>query len=190
MNKVIDTKVFDEFPELQSDRLVYREFKLSDARDLFFIRSNNEVMNYMDTAKHQTVRDSENMIGFIHESFKEKKGINWVIVDRETNEFVGYFGFWRLMPESCRAEIGYALKPEYWGKGLMTESFKTLVDFAFNDLKVHSIEANVNPQNVSSMKVLEKAGFKKEAYFRENYLYNGEFIDSIIYSILETDVRG
>ena len=93
------------------------------------------------------------------------------------------------MKDHCRGEIGYALSPEFWGKGYMTEALNKMIDFAFNDLKLHSIEANVNPNNNSSIKLLKRCGFRKEAHYRENYLFNGEFIDSIIYSLLESDLR-
>ena len=63
-----------------------------------------------------------------------------------------------------------------------------IVRFGFNEMKLHSIEANVNPENERSKKVLEKIGFKKEAYFRENYLFDNKFLDSIIYSMLEKDL--
>ena len=189
MNKKINDKIFEKFPKLESERLIYREFEISNAPDLFLIRSNDNVMDYMDTEKHQTVQDSEKLICAIQKSYKEKTGINWAIIEKSTNEFIGYFGFWRMMKEHCRAEIGYALKPEFWGKGFMTETIKRLADFGFNDLKIHSIEANVNPKNESSIQLLEKTGFIKEAYFRENYLFNNRYIDSIIYSLLETDVK-
>lgn len=101
--------------------------------------------------------------------------------------YIGYFGFWRIEKEHCRAEIGYALNPEFWGNGYMLETMNRLIDFGFNNLKIHSIEANVNQENLSSIRLLEKLNFKKEAHFRENYLFDGKFIDSIIYSLLETD---
>jgi ribosomal-protein-alanine N-acetyltransferase len=71
----------------------------------------------------------------------------------------------------------------------MYETINTIVRFGFNEMKLHSIEANVNPLNEKSKKVLEKVGFKKEAYFRENYLFNGNFLDSVIYSLLEKDLK-
>jgi ribosomal-protein-alanine N-acetyltransferase len=88
-----------------------------------------------------------------------------------------------------RAEIGYAMKPEYWGNGYMYEALAKVINFGFNEFCLHSIEANVNPANASSIKLLEKLGFKKEAYFREDYLYNGKFLDTAIYSLLETDFQ-
>ena len=93
-----------------------------------------------------------------------------------------------MIPEHCRAEIGYALKPEYWWKGYMYETISRMLRFGFENMKLHSIEANVNPANARSKKLLEKIGFKKEAYFRENYLFDNKFLDSIIYSLLEIDL--
>jgi ribosomal-protein-alanine N-acetyltransferase len=188
MNKLINNKVFEEFPILESERLIYRSFLETDAQKLFEIRSNDEVMNYMDTAKHKSVEDAKNLIENIHTSFSEKNGINWAVVEKSSGQLIGYFGFWRMMKDHCRAEIGYALSPEFWGRGYMMETMNRLIDFGFNELKLHSIEANVNPKNTSSIKLLDKSGFKKEAHFRENYFFNGKFIDSVIYSLLESDL--
>ena len=146
-------------------------------------------MTYMDCYQHQIIEDSEKMISIVHNSFNEKKGINWAIIDKSTKEFIGYFGYWRMINEHCGAEIGYALKPQFWGKGYMKETINRLIDFGFNDLAVHSIEANVNPKNMSSIQLLMKLGFKREAYFRENYLFKGKYIDSMIFSLLETDMK-
>jgi len=190
MNTKINDKIFEKFPTLESERLIYREITKNDAKDLFLIRSNESVMNYMDTAKHLTIQDSKKLISAIQKTYKEKKGINWGIIEKSTNIFIGYFGYWRLIIEHCRAEIGYALKPEFWGKGFMSETINHLVNFGFNDLKIHSIEANVNPKNESSKRLLLKYGFRQEAYFRENFIFDNNYIDSIIYSLLENDIRG
>lgn len=189
MNTKVNDNVFKPFPVLESDRLIFREFVRSDSEDLFFIRSNDQIMEFMDTDKHLSVLESEFLITQIEESFRNKSGINWAIVEKCSNKVIGYFGYWRLMREHCRAEIGFALKPEFWGKGYMTETLNTMIKFGFNSLKLHSIEANVNPANENSKHLLEKIGFKQEAYFRENYLYNGKFVDSLIYCLLETDLK-
>jgi ribosomal-protein-alanine N-acetyltransferase len=64
-----------------------------------------------------------------------------------------------------------------------------MLKFGFDNIKLHSVEANVNPDNSSSIKVLEKFGFQKEAHFKENYLFNNQFLDSIIYSLLEKNFK-
>jgi len=188
MNIKINTSIFNQFPNLESKNLTYREFKEQDFNNIFKIRSNKDVMKYMDTEPHKTVKDSKKLITKIKKSFENKKGINWVIEEKLSNKFIGYFGFWRIVTEHCRAEIGYALNPDFWGKGHMTETLNKFIEFGFNQLKLHSIEANVNPKNKSSIRLLKKTGFKQEAYFRENYLFNGKFIDSVIYSLVENDI--
>ena len=183
-----DKSIFKSFPELESERLLFRKFLLSDAKDLLLIRSNDAVMKYLDIARFESIADAEKMVQTVSESYDNETGINWGIVEKHSNNFIGYFGFWRMIPEHCRAEIGYALKPEYWGRGYMYETINRMVRFGFKNMNLHSIEANVNPDNDKSKKVLEKIGFKKEAYFRENYLFNNRFLDSIIYSLLEKDL--
>jgi ribosomal-protein-alanine N-acetyltransferase len=94
---------------------------------------------------------------------------------------LGFIGFFSFEKENHRAEIGYMLFPENFRKGIMLEALEAVVQFGFNSLNLHSIAANINPLNTASAKLLEKADFKKEAYFRENYYFNGKFLDSIIY---------
>ena len=89
-----------------------------------------------------------------------------------------------MQKEHYRAEIGYLLHPDYQQKGIMDEALKAVIKYGFETMQLHSIEANVNPANAASMKLLEKNGFVKEAYFKENYFYNGQFLDSVIYSLL------
>jgi len=189
MNFEINKNVFAQFPELESERLYFRRILPSDAEGLYLLRSNDEVMRFMDTKKMESITEAEKMISSIDGSFKNGTGINWGIVEKSSNRFIGYFGFWRIIPEHCRAEIGYVLDPMCWGKGYMIETLKALIKFSFEEMKVHSLEANVNPANSNSIKLLEKTGFKKEAYFRENFLFNNTFYDSVIYSLLEKDLQ-
>ena len=184
----IDKSIFKSFPEFESERLLFRKILLNNAKDILLIRSNDDVMRFMDVVRFESISDAEKIIRSVEESYKKQDGINWAIIEKHSNSFIGYFGFFRIIPEHCRAEIGYALKREYWGKGYMYETINRMVKFGFENMKLHSIEANVNPENENSKKVLEKVGFKKEAYFRENYLFNNKFLDSIIYSLLEKDL--
>jgi ribosomal-protein-alanine N-acetyltransferase len=187
MNLKINDNVFNLFPKLETERLLLIEFVKSDAAELFKIRSDERVLKYLDRDPHKTVEESELMIEGIIKSFINKEGINWIIRKKSTLNIIGYTGYWRMRKEDVRAEIGYAMKPEYWGNGFMQEALNKVIDFGINEFCIHSIEANVNPKNLSSIKLLEKVGFIKEAYFREDYLYNGKFCDSAIYSLLETN---
>ncbi|MCP3942478.1 MAG: GNAT family N-acetyltransferase [Desulfobacteraceae bacterium] len=190
MNYEIDDNVFGEFPVLETKRLLLRKFTMSDAPDFFEMRSDENIMKYLARPYQKSVSEAEKMIENSIKSFKEKAGINWVIEEKSLKKFVGYIGFWQLMRESIRAEIGYALKPAFWGKGIMPEAISKVVQFGFDELSLHGIEANINPGNAGSIRALEKMGFKKEAHFRENFLYDGKYLDSVIYCLLETDRCG
>ena len=190
MNTIVNNRIFEKFPILESDRLLFRPFQKKDVKQLFKIRSNEQVMKFMDIISLKKEKESETLIkSYIHE-FKHNTGITWAIVEKRENLLIGSFSYWRIIKNHCRAEFGYSLHPDYWGKGYMTETFQTLLEYGFNQMHLHSMEANVNPENLQSIKLLERVGFKKEAYFRENFYTNkNSFADSIIYCLLESDIR-
>ncbi|MEO5909204.1 MAG: GNAT family N-acetyltransferase, partial [Ginsengibacter sp.] len=96
----------------------------------------------------------------------------------------GTIGLWRLIKENFRAEVGYMFLPDYWQKGLAKESLLKIIEYGFNEMKLHSIEAHISPRNSSSASLLEKTGFTREAYFKEDYFFNGAFEDTAVYSLL------
>ncbi len=187
MNIIINDNIFVDFPNFETKRLYLTEFVKGDAEELFKMRSDEKVLKYLDRDPHKSVKESELMIEKMISTYNSKEGINWIIRGKDTLNIIGYIGYWRLVRENLRAEIGYAMKPEYWGNGYMKESLTKVIEFGFKEFCLHSIEANVNPDNAKSIKLLEKFGFKREAYFKEDYFYNGKFLDSAIYSLLETD---
>ena len=97
---------------------------------------------------------------------------------------MGTIAFWNIQKAHYRAEVGYALHPAHQGNGLMQEALLAVLVYGFNTMHLHSVEANVNPANTASIKLLERNGFVREGYFRENYFYNGRFLDSAIYALL------
>lgn len=187
MNLKINDNVFDQFPDIETRNLILNSFRIEDAEELFKIRSDDRVTKYLDRDNHKTVAESKMMIQGIIQSYKDKTGLNWIIREKSSSEVIGYVGYWRLIRENVRAEIGYALKPEFWGKGYMSETFSGVLEFGFKKFMLHSIMGNVNPHNQRSIKILEKFGFIKEAHFREDYLYNEKYLDSAIYCLLETE---
>ena len=91
---------------------------------------------------------------------------------------IGKAGFWRL------PEIGYILHPDQWGKGIMNEAIKSVLDYGFKEMDLHSIEARIDPKNQRSAQILLKNGFEKEAYFKEAFYWKGAFIDTEVYSLI------
>lgn len=184
---MINEQYFQEFPGLKTQRLLLRKQELQDAASLQQLRSNDEVMKFMDSDKHHDINTSEAFIRRNLETYQNKNGFFWVITALASGSYMGDIILHRIDRTNARAEIGYTLLPDYWGHGYMKEAMRAVISFGFNDLRLHSIEANINPANETSRALLLKMGFVKEAYFRENYYYNGRFLDSEIYSLLEKD---
>ncbi|OUS03536.1 hypothetical protein A9Q86_01085 [Flavobacteriales bacterium 33_180_T64] len=188
MSTLINETIFDEFPELESERLYFRAYKKSDAQTLLNLRSHKDVSKHMDTKIPKHIEDSEKKIETYINAFNENKGITWAITEKTNNTHIGDFGIWRIDKQNARGEIGYILHPDYWGKAYMKETMDTIIHFAFNSLNLHGLDANVNVENMNSKKLLLKYGFKLEAYFRENYYFDGHFLDSEIYCLLKSDI--
>ncbi len=186
---MINELYFKDFQILESDRLLLRKLELSDAPEVQLIRSDEKVMMYMDSKRQLTLQDSEHFISENLRMYEEKTGIFWAIIEKSTNRFLGDFALYKIDPKNSRAEIGYTLNPEFWGKRIMMEAMLSIFKFAFKDLSLHSLEANINPENNNSRAILTKMGFQKEAYFRENYYYNGIYLDSEIYSLLKSEFQ-
>ncbi len=176
---------FTPFPELKTDRLLLRQMTLADAARVQQLRSNEEVMKYINRPLTRTNEEAESWISIIIEALAKNEGITWCLCLKETpNEHIGSIGLWRIEKENYRAEIGYMLEPTLQGKGLMYETLQKVLEYGFGELQLHSIEARIDPRNTASSALLRKAGFVQEALFRENYFLRGQFADTAVYSIL------
>ncbi len=182
-----DEDLFAIFPQLETPRLMLREITLDDAVEVFRIYSDPQVMRYWGSPPLQSIDEARRKIEDITAAFRDKDGIRWGITRKGSNRLIGSCGHWRLMKAHFRSEIGYELAPEYWDQGIMTEALGAVIRFGFEAIGLHSIEAQIDPANLASRKVLEKLGFVQEGYLRENYVVGGKFTDTAIFSLLKSD---
>ena len=178
---------FDPFPVISTDRLLLRQVKQSDINEIFFLRSDKKVLEYLDREPATTLEEAELWIQKINTLEKNNEAVTWAITLKPDNILAGTICFWNITKEHYRAEIGYALHPDHQGKGIMQEAMTNVLEYGFKIMKLHSVEANVNPNNSSSIKLLERNNFSREAYFKENYFFDGKFYDSAIYSLLRPE---
>lgn len=175
---------FIPFPNLTTERLFLRQIHPKDAQDIFVLRSDDRIMKYLDRPPARTLEDARHWIAICEDQLQATTGITWGVTRPPANTVIGTIGYWRIIPEHFRAEIGYLLHPEYQGYGLMQEAFTCVRAYGVDTLRLHSIEANVNPQNAASIRFLERNHFRREAYFHENYYYHGKFLDTVVYSLI------
>ncbi|MES2761612.1 MAG: GNAT family N-acetyltransferase [Bacteroidota bacterium] len=175
---------FDPFPVLETERLVLRRPTLEDAQDYFALRSNVDAMKHIAKPIQTTIEETKSLIYKINEMINFNDGIGWAVCFKHDRKMIGSVSFHRVEKEHYRAEIGYMLHPDHWKQGIISEAVGALIDYGFNALKLHSIEAHIDPANMGSEKVLQKFNFVKEAYYKENYFYAGQFLDTAVYSLV------
>jgi len=175
---------FQPFPQLKTERLLLREITKNDAEDIFVLRSSEKLMQFIDRPRAQTIEDALNYINILSGALLNNEGITWAISLKNDPKLIGTIGFWRIIKEHYRAEIGYMLNDSFQRQGIMQEAITAALRYGFDVIKLHSVEANINPANTASARLLEKNNFVLEAHFKENYYYNGRFLDSFIYSLL------
>lgn len=177
---------FNPFPCLESDRLYLRQITIKDVNEVFELRSSAEIMKYIPRPLAKTKHDALDFIDLINKAVKDNEGINWAITLKKDNVLIGMICLIRMQPQNFRSEIGYILHPDLHGKGIMHEAAALVIDYAFNALHFHSLEAVIDPENRASANVLLKHGFVKEGYFKESGFYEGRFLDAEVYSLLNT----
>ena len=176
---------FSPFTEIKTERLLLRRMTDADAPEIQFLRSDDRVMKYIDREKTKSLEEAVAFIQKVNGNIDNNESIMWAITLQDNpNTLIGNIGFWRIMNQHYRSEIGYMLHPDFWNMGIMKESLLAAINFGFNEMKLHSIEAHINPENTASGVLLEKTGFIREAYFKEDFYFRGKFIDSAIYSLL------
>jgi ribosomal-protein-alanine N-acetyltransferase len=182
------TTHFEKFPVLETERCILREITLEDTPDCFAYMSEDAVTKYLPWDTAETLEDAQTRMQRNIGMFYEKTGYTWGIVNKENNKMMGMCLLFHLNTEHHRAELGYALGSSWWRQGFAFEVTTRVVDFAFTDMDFHSLEAHIDPENVGSAKLLEKLGFVREAYFRENF-YDAKtetFGDTAIFSLLKS----
>ncbi|MDF2448334.1 MAG: acetyltransferase, ribosomal protein N-acetylase [Bacteroidota bacterium] len=174
---------FDPFPVIKTDRLVLRRMTLQDLDHYYALRTNVVAMKHIDQ-KMPTLDETIEKIQKVNEMINMNDGIAWAVCLNSDNIMIGTASYHRVIKEHHRAEIGYILNPDFWKKGIISEALEKVIDYGFKTMNLHTIEAQIDPENLASQKVLEKFKFVREAYYKENFLVNGQFQDTAVYSLI------
>lgn len=174
---------FHPFPVLETSRLLLRRISLEDVDALFVMRSDKETMKFIPRPVAQKQEGVIALIQRMDSGIENNETINWGIVLKENNLFIGTIGYVRAKPEDHRAEVGYMIGKTHSGKGYTTEALNEVIKYGFNTMNLHSIEAVIDPGNFASEKILQKCNFVKEGHFKENAFWEGNYLDSVVYSL-------
>lgn len=152
---------FSPFPVLQTERLVLRQLTMQDEKEIFLLRSDENVNKYIDRPPAVSLEDAQKFIEKINRGIAGNESLFWAIHFKNDAQLIGTICCWNFCKEEERAEIGYELLPFFQGKGIMQEAVSAVIQFGFQTMQLQSVEAWLKPQNLRSVNVLERNEFKR-----------------------------
>jgi [ribosomal protein S5]-alanine N-acetyltransferase len=183
-------RVFADLPGLETERLLLRKMRFDDAEAMFAYASDPKVSRYVLWDTHRSIEDSEGFLRSAMEGYERGDFGGWGVVLKDDGAFVGTCGIdVGYAPEHARAELGYVLSREHWGKGLMPEAVRAVIRFGFGRMGLNRVEARCIAENTASARVMEKAGMNYEGTLREREFIKGAYRDIKLYSILRREYR-
>jgi len=183
-------QLFDCPQGFETSRLQMRRLTLEDAADYFAIASNPIVAAETIWRRHETIDDTIGYLQRVSNQYENREAIHWGIVWKETNTLIGRTGLILIDPVHEKAELGYVISDQYWNLGVATEATSRVLEYAFQDIGFHRIEARCNATNKGSYRVLEKLGLTFEGVLRKQLNIQGTYTDQKLYAILKDEYMG
>ena len=176
-----------EVPEIVSDRVRLRTIDESDLDQLYAIFSDPKVMRYWSTPPLDSLEEARSLLREIQTGNQLRTMLKWGVALKSTNIIIGTVTLFHLELDQGRAEVGYAQAQAYWGQGYIHDALQALLTYAFEEMKMRRVEADVDPRNTASIKTLERLGFQREGFLRERWHVGGEIQDAFVYGLLERE---
>ncbi len=171
------------FPILESERVILRRFEDSDLENVFKGLSHPEIIKHYGIS-FETLEATKMQMKWFEDLEKNEKGLWWAVCDQVDGTFLGGGGLNDLSKKHRKAEIGFWLLKEHWGKGYMTETMPLIVNYAFNSMGLHRIEGFVETENTNCKNALAKLNFNHEGTMQDCEFKYGKFVSVDIYSKL------
>jgi ribosomal-protein-alanine N-acetyltransferase len=171
--------------EFDTERLHLRPLSMEDDKAMFAMLSDPVSMEYWSSPALTDIRELRTALKKDIESDATGSSMCWAVLSKDTQEIIGKCILFQFSHQNRRAEIGYILNREFWRQGLMSEALAAVISFAFTRLDLHRIEADVDPDNIGSLAILEKLGFKREGLLRDRWYVNEIWHDSILLGLIK-----
>ena len=175
--------------KIRGERIILRPLQKEDAGSLFNHANDLDIARYTLLPHPYTLKTALDFINITKKNREKKKAFEFGIELMETEKIIGMISLMNIDEKNKNAEIGYWLGKKYWGKGIMREAVKLILQFGFKKLKLERIYAKVLHPNVASAKLLEKSGLRYEGRLRRATLRRGRWYDDLCFGILKTELR-
>jgi RimJ/RimL family protein N-acetyltransferase len=180
----------EALPTLDAPRVRLRWLTGNDVDALFSIFSDEQMMRYWSSTPMKERSEAEELLRRIHEGFRDKTAFQWGVERKDDGELLGTCTLFNVHRANMRAELGYCLRSAHWRKGYMGEALAALIDHSFGVLRLRRLEADVDPDNASSLRILGRLGFQREGLLRERWSVGGGIQDSVFLGLLAREWRG
>lgn len=178
-----------ELPRLEAGVVRLRPPRADDAPALFAVFSDPKAMRYWSSLPWQERGEAERYLQQMAQGFAERSLFQWAVADVGSDLLLGTCTLFHLDLANRRAELGYILHPQWWGQGLMRGALTQLISYAFGELHLHRLEADVDPRNQGSLNLLKRLGFRDEGLLRQRWRVGDEWQDSQLLGLLAPDWR-
>jgi len=175
-------------PVLTGSMVTLRELRLSDAPSLLAMLSTEEVARFISPPP-TTIEGFERFIAWTHRERAAGNYVCFAVVPRGMDSAIGIFQVRQLEPGFATAEWGFAIGSAFWGTGMFLDGAKLVVNFAFDAIGTHRLEARAAVANGRGNGALRKVGATQEGVLRKSFLRNGEYLDQTLWTILDEDWR-
>ncbi len=176
----------DALPVLKARGITLRELRVSDAASLLSLLTSEEVTRFISPPP-TTLEGFERFIQWAHRERQAGRYICFAIVPDGYDTAVGLFQVRQLDPLFGTAEWGFALGSAFWGSGLFVSGSELVIDFAFDVIGVHRLEARAAVENTRGNGALRKIGAIQEGILRKSFCRNGRYLDQALWAILPED---
>jgi RimJ/RimL family protein N-acetyltransferase len=176
-------------PTLRAGHVVLRDLRASDAASLFALLTTEEVSRFISPPP-TSVDGFERFIGWAHRQRAAGAYACFAVTVAGYDTAIGIFQVRETEPGFGTAEWGFAIGSEFWGTGLFQDGARLVLDFTFGTIGVHRLEARAAVKNGRGNGALRKMGATQECVLRKSFLKNGEYLDQVLFSMLDTDWRG
>lgn len=173
-------------PVLSGEKVTLRELRLSDAPSLLAMLNTEEVARFISPPP-TTIEGFERFIAWTHRERAAGNYACFAVVPHGMDTAIGIFQVRQLEPGFATAEWGFAIGSPFWGTGVFSDGAKLVVDFSFETLRAHRLEARAAVANGRGNGALRKIGALQEGILRKSFLRNGEYLDQILWTILDED---
>lgn len=180
----------ERLPTLRGAGVELRWLDENDIPALFELFSDPEVIRYTSLRRLDSLANAAEMLADIQRLFADRTLFQWGVVRAgEPDRVVATCTLADLAWQHRRAEVGFAVARREWGRRLMSAALPVLLAHAFEDLRLHRLEADADPRNTASLRLLERAGFRREGLLRERYVQAGELQDAVVFGLLAHEWR-